>query len=197
MFRVLKLLHIASLVVFLGTIITFILISTLLDDRSLENLVFARQIVSMGTRELTLPALWFAGVSGISMGLRRQGWKQPFFQFKLALTVLALINAYGFVLPAVTAAHRWAAASFAKGVLLPEYHAAAMQETIFGAVNVGIALAASVIGVWRLGWKGLRPLKDFTPSTVPLAAVRAPPVSNPTTGETMSPVQNALGPHGG
>lgn len=160
MFRVLKLLHIASLVVFLGTIVTFILISSLLDGAGLPNRVFGRQIIATGTHLLTLPALWLAAVSGISMGLRRQGWKQPFFQFKLALVTLALINAYAFVVPAVMAAQRLAIESFGKGKLLPQYHSAAMQETIFGAVNMAIAIMAAVIGVWRLGWRGPRPLKD-------------------------------------
>ena len=87
------------------------------------------------------------------MGYKRYGLKQRFFQLKLLLITLVVINAYFFVVPAVTSATEIAVRSLAQGQLLPEYKAAYMQESIFGAVNVLLIVAAAVIGVWKVGAK--------------------------------------------
>lgn len=87
------------------------------------------------------------------MGFNRYGLKQRFFQMKLLLIALVVINAHFFVVPAVASATEIAARSLAQGRLLPEYEVAYMQESVFGAVNVLLTLAAAVIGVWKVGGK--------------------------------------------
>ena len=67
--------------------------------------------------------------------------------------MMVVINAYLFVVPAATSATEIAVRSLAQGQLLPEYKAAYMQESIFGAVNVLLTLAAAVIGIWKVGVK--------------------------------------------
>jgi hypothetical protein len=147
----LKLAHFGGLVVFLGSILTFIVISALIEGASLENVVFGRKIISTGTNVLTLPGMWVLAITGVWMGYKRYGVKQRFFQIKLLLIALVVINAYFFVVPAVSSATEIAGRSLAQGQLLPDYKAAYIQESIFGAVNVLLTIAAAAIGVWKNG----------------------------------------------
>jgi hypothetical protein len=66
------------------------------------------------------------------MGYTRYGLMQRFFQLKLLLITLVVINAYFFVVPAITSATELAVRSLAQGRLLPEYRAAYRQESIRG-----------------------------------------------------------------
>jgi len=153
MLRALKLAHIVGLVIFLGSILTFIVISALIENASLENIAFGRRIISTGTSVLTLPGMWLIAVTGFCRGYLLYGWQQRLFQIKVLLVTLIIFNAYLFIVPAATSATEIAMRSLAEGQILPEYKAAYMQETIFGAVNVLLALTAAVVGVWRVGAK--------------------------------------------
>ncbi|OGU66978.1 MAG: hypothetical protein A2499_17490 [Stygiobacter sp. RIFOXYC12_FULL_38_8] len=153
MIRVLKLAHFGGLVIFLGSIFTFTVISAMIEGASMENIAFGRKIISTGTNVLTLPGMWVLAVTGVWMGYKRYGLKQRFFQIKLLLITLVVINAYFFITPAATSATEIAVRSLVQGKLLPEYKSAYIQESIFGAVNVLLTVAAAVIGVWRIGAK--------------------------------------------
>lgn len=155
--RGLKLAHFGGLVIFLGSILTFIVISALIEGASLDNIAFGRKIISTGTNLLTLPGMWVLAITGMWMGYQRYGIKQRFFQIKLLLITLIVVNAHLFIAPAVASATELATRSLAQGRLLPEYQAAYLQESIFGAVNVLLAVAAAVVGVWKVG---SRPLKQ-------------------------------------
>lgn len=156
MIRGLKLIHFIGLVIFLGSILTFIVISALIEGASLENIAFGRKIISTGTNVLTLPGMWVLAITGVWMGYKRYGLKQRFFQIKLLLITLVVINAYFFIVPAATSATEIAVHSLAQGQLLPEYKAAYMQESIFGAINVLLTLMAAIVGVWKIGTKSTR-----------------------------------------
>lgn len=153
MFRGLKLAHLGGLVIFLGSILTFIVISVLIKGASLENIAFGRRVISTGTDVLTLPGIWVLAVTGVWMGYKRYGLKQRYIQLKLLLISLIVINAYVFVVPAVSSATEITAHSLAQGHLLPEFKDAYMRESIFGALNVILAIAAAVVGVWKVGDK--------------------------------------------
>ena len=153
MLRVLKLAHIGGLIMVLGSISTFIVISTLIDGASLENIAFGRKIISTGTKVLSIPGIWVLAITGVCMGYKRYSLKQRFFQLKLLLVTLIVINGYFFVLPLVASATEIAVRSLAHGQLLPEYRALYMQESIFGTANILIIVAAVVIGVWKVGAK--------------------------------------------
>jgi hypothetical protein len=155
MIRLLKLAHFGGLVIFLGSIFTFIVISALIKDASLENIAFGRKIISTGTNFLTLPGMWVLAITGVWMGYKLYGLKQRFFQIKLMLITLIVINAYFFVVPTVTSATELACHSLAQGQFLPSYNTAYTQESIFGAVNVLLTVAAAVIGVWKIGAKSM------------------------------------------
>lgn len=158
MLRGLKLAHFVGLVLFLGSILTFIVISALSEGASLEDIAFGRRIISTGTDTdvLTLPGMWVQALTGVCLGYRRYGVKQRFFQLKLLLMTLIVVNAYVFIAPAVTAANQLAIQSLAHGALLPAYRSAYLQESMFGALNIALAIAAAVVGVWRIGGKPTR-----------------------------------------
>ena len=156
MVRGLKLAHFVGLVIFLGSILTFVVISAFIEGASLENIAFGRKIISTGTNVLTLPGMWVLAITGVWMGYKRYGLNQRFFQLKLLLITMVVINAYLFVVPAATSATEIAVRSLAQGQLLPDYKAAYMQESIFGAVNVLLTIAAAVIGIWKVGAKSTR-----------------------------------------
>lgn len=151
--RGLKLAHLGGLVIFLGSIITFVVVSALIENASLENIVFGRKIISTGTNVLTLPGIWLLAITGVWMGYKRYGLKQRFFQLKLLVIMLVVMNAYFFTIPAVKSATEIAASSLAQGQLIPAYKAAYMKESIFGGVNVLLTIAAAIIGVWKIGAK--------------------------------------------
>lgn len=153
MIRVLKLFHFLGLVIFLGSILTFIIVSALIEGASLENIAFGRKIISTGTYALTLPGLWIIAVTGIWMGIKRYGLKQRFFQIKFIIAVLIIINAYFFVVPGVSYATELALRSLIQGHLFPEYRSAYLRESLFGAVNVLLAVIAAIVGVWKIGLK--------------------------------------------
>ena len=93
MHRGLKLAHFIGLVIFLGSILTFIVISALIEDASLENIALGRKIISVGTNILTLPGMWAIAITGVWMGYKRYGLKLRFFQFKLLIISLVVVNA--------------------------------------------------------------------------------------------------------
>lgn len=153
MYKGLKLIHVFGMILFLGSILTFVLISTLIEGAGLEEVVFGRKIISTGTSVLTLPGMWMLAVTGILTGYLRYGFRQRYLQIKLLIMLLIVCNAYLFVVPAVSAATELAEQSLASGQLLDEYVSAYMRESLFGAVNVLLVLAAAVVGVWRIGIK--------------------------------------------
>ena len=153
MHRGLKLIHFGGLVVFLGSILTFIVISAHIEGAGLDNIAFGRQIISTGTHILTLPGMWILAVTGFILGYRRYGLKHSFFQIKMLLITLIIINAHFFVAPAVSEATTLAMHSLKQGQLLEEYKSAYLRESLFGALNVIMTVAAASIGVWRVGVK--------------------------------------------
>jgi hypothetical protein len=150
-YRALKFLHIAGLVIFLGSIPAFIVVSALLDNASLENRAFGRKVIGAGTNVLTLPGLLLLAATGVWMGFMRYGPKERFFQLKLLLTAAIAANGYFFVVPNVRLATSLAAQSLEQGHLLPAYQGAYMQESVLGSLNLMFAVAAAVIGVWKIG----------------------------------------------
>ena len=148
-----KLLHFVGLVIFLGSIFTFIVISALTKNASLENLAFGRKIISTGTDVLTLPGMWILVITGILMGYKKYGLKSQFFIFKFFVVTLVILNAHFLIVPAAHDATEIASRSLAAGHLLSEYGAAYMRESIFGAANILLAVIAAVVGVWKIGMK--------------------------------------------
>jgi hypothetical protein len=150
MVKILKFLHVLGIVLFLGSIITFIIVSSRIEGASLENTLFGRQIISAGSAALTLPGLWLIGISGILMAAIKYGFKVNFLRLKGVIFILILINAYLFVLPNVSHATELAASSLKSGLLDEGYREAYLQESITGGINVLLSFAATFIAIWNV-----------------------------------------------
>ncbi|MFB3895640.1 MAG: hypothetical protein ACE14V_04980 [bacterium] len=147
MFRLLKLIHFIGMILMLGSIFTFVLISVVTKVFSPDEPDFGRIIIAFGTYLLTFPGIWLLVLSGIWMGYIKYGFKSRFVQIKFILGLLIILNGYLFVLPAVKLATTLAM----HGQISSAYHAAYMQESSFGAINVLIAIIAAIVGIWRIG----------------------------------------------
>ena len=137
---VIKFIHLLGIILFLGSIFTFILVSALVQDKPLSDLAFGRQVIAAGMKMLTLPALWIILLSGILLGKGK--WQGKYFQVKLALGLVILLNAHFVIADAVLHASRLAAGASVTGVLSPDYLLAYTKESVMGAVNVLLALFA-------------------------------------------------------
>lgn len=151
MLRALRLAHLFGLVLFVGSIAAFIVVSTLTQDASLTDLAFGRRVISAGTSVLTIPGMWLAGLSGAWMGYIRFGMRGRLVCVKLSIMLLIVLNAYICVVPAATAATELAARSVSDGRLLAGYSRAYLRESIWGGVNVLLSIAAAVVGIWGMG----------------------------------------------
>ncbi len=151
MLRALRLAHIIGLVFTLGSISTFLIVSSVIDGAGVEGVALGRRIISAGTNALTIPGMCLLAMSGIGMGLLRYGVKHRFFQLKLLLLALVAVNGALFVAPSVRAATEIAVRSLGEGKLLAEYAPAYARESIFGAANIVFMLAAAIVGVWKAG----------------------------------------------
>lgn len=150
MSKVLKVFHYIGLVMFLGSIFTYMLISALATDGSLTNLVFARRIIWSGSIFLTLPGMWLILISGIFMTVRDYGFfKHRWLNIKHIVIVVIILNAHLIIAPAVGEALRHAQESLAKEEMLPAYYAAYLRESVFGAVNVILTVVSMVVAVRR------------------------------------------------
>ncbi len=149
MLKGLKLLHLLGMVLFLGSIITFVLISARTEGASLQELAFARRIISAGTATLTLPGLWLLATTGLLLGFLRYGPAHAVFQTKAFIALCVIANAHLLVMPAVEEATALARQSLLQGELLAAYNDAYLRESAFGAINVLLALTAAIIAIWR------------------------------------------------
>lgn len=150
MLKYLKLFHYLGLMLFLGSIFVYILISGLTSHNSLENLVFARQIIHTGTLFLTIPGLGLVLLSGFVMTAKYYGFdKHLWLNLKQFLTLIILFNTAFLVLPAIGDALQLAKLSQETGFLLPEYQAAYQQEAIFGGINVMLSIVSMVVAIWK------------------------------------------------
>jgi hypothetical protein len=148
--KLLKLFHLFGLILFLGSIFNFLLISILTKDNSLENLVFARQIISKGTLFLTLPGMWLIAGTGAIMTLQSYDFiERRWLNLKHLIIVLVIMNAHFVIVPAAETALEIAENSLRQGVLLSDYERAYMRESIWSGINVILVIIAAVASLWK------------------------------------------------
>lgn len=151
MIRLLKLMHFTGLILFLGSILTFVAVSFLSEKATLAELAFARKIISFGTQFITTPGLWLLVLTGNAMSLKKYGINNKFVRIKIFLAALILANTYIMILPAVAEATALAINSLQQGELNVLYKTAYMKETVFGAINVILTFSAMAVSIWRKG----------------------------------------------
>ena len=79
---------------FLGSVLTYIVVSTIAERASLEALVFARRLISTSTSVLTLPGMWLIVATGLLMTLRGYGFlRHRWLNIKHAAIIVVVLNA--------------------------------------------------------------------------------------------------------
>lgn len=145
--KILKGIHLLGLVVFLGSIFSFIVISILSEGSSLSDLFFGRRIIELGTKSLTIPGMYLSLISGVLLAwpdLKKEMW----IKVKVLTLVIIFINAYIFIIPAADHCLQLAKEASLSGVLSPSYKIYYMKETLFGALNISLSLMAAGLGVF-------------------------------------------------
>jgi hypothetical protein len=124
---------------FLGSIATYCVVSTLAQHSGLNDLVFARRVVRSATLVLTVPGLWLAVLAQL-LPPALKGNSLRLVPLGVAVVLLTLTHAL--IVPATKRCLALARESLAINRLVPAYHGAYLRETIPGAVNLVIALWA-------------------------------------------------------
>lgn len=145
MHKLMKLFHYVGLILFPGSILSYILISALAKASTLANLVFALQVINAGVKFLTLPGI----VTGLILTTHYGFFRTHWLNVKHVLMVIIAVNTLAFILPAETDAMRLAQTSLDKGTLLPEYVAVSTPSARAGGINVVLIGLAMVAAVWR------------------------------------------------
>ena len=135
-----KIVHVIALSIFLGTIISYILIGILSGE---NNLSFSRGVVLTGTQYLTIPALWIVGFSGIMLSKKSfQGWKRA----KIFGFLLIMFNTHFFILPAIEDSIKYLNLGN-----LTALDNALFVEAISGSINLLLIVLMIIIAVTKWG----------------------------------------------
>lgn len=155
--NVLRLLHLAGLAAFLGSILTYIVITEALRGAEPAAYAFARRAITLGTYYLTVPGMWLVIFTGAAMALKEMALLNTrWVRIKVFTAFVIALNAHFMVLPAVNGALSAALASVDKGAMSVEYHNYYLQESIFGALNVVLIFVAAAAGVWKFRGKAAK-----------------------------------------
>lgn len=150
--KIIKGLHLLGLILFLGSILTFIMISVLAGGADPATLAFARRIILTGTQCMTMPGAVLAVSTGLLLAAcrRRAPWPM-WLKLKLMISILVLANASWVVMPAVMRATSIAVRATVTGQLDPGYYTAYARESVFGAFNVLLILLLGTLAIWKPG----------------------------------------------
>ena len=150
--RAARLAHAVGLVAMLGSILTFLVASSVGGKGSVVELVVARRIISAGIALLTLPGLALLIVSGVALVMSGSGRLKQWPVRVMAIAAVGIVaNGVLVVLPSVRSATGLAEASLAVGHLVAGYQHAYAMESAAGSINVALVLVALVAGKLGLG----------------------------------------------
>lgn len=147
MAKILRIMHILGLVMFLGSIIGYIVVNGMaVKSTNLEVVSFAKYFVYFGTRIITVPGMWILILTGILLSyssgykIRANGWLKA----KLLISLFIILIATFLIVPATKELAHIASDSVVKGALNPNMSKFQMREDIFGTINV-IGIFANLI----------------------------------------------------
>lgn len=124
---ILKVIHLLSFAVFLGSISTYIFFGEIIAKDNLVAMGFNRDWVSTGTAYLTISSMWITGITGILMsGIPKKRWMWA----KVIGFILIALNTYIFIYPAIILSRTTLNNNF------EIFQSAMLQEAIFGALNL-------------------------------------------------------------
>ncbi len=149
MMKTAKALHLIGLAMFLGSVFGHITVGFIPAVEDPAGLLFGRQAIGIATWALTIPGLALLAATGLFMALRRgpgvfrSGW----LAVHLVIGVLIILNAALILVPTGGALLDTATA-VAGGTVTPEaMRSGAGRESLFGAINVALALTTVFLAV--------------------------------------------------
>ncbi len=130
---------------FVGSIVTFIVVSALAARSSaLADLVFARTIVRTATLAVTVPGMWLAVAARAAMLWQREPhWAHSSLQLAVLGLIVSLTHLL--IVPATRRCLLLARRSLADGQLQSAYRSAYLQESVPGAINLVLALTFPLV----------------------------------------------------
>lgn len=140
----LKILHIIGLSIFLGSIVTYIFFSTLIQADDNLAMALNRQWVATSTYYLTICALWIIGLTGILMS---RVPKTYWLWAKLFGFITIAINTHLFIYPAILESNN------SLGINNDLFQTSMQQEAIFGAINIIIIIFLIAIAIVKPRFK--------------------------------------------
>lgn len=156
MAKILRIMHLLALVMFLGSIIGYIVVNGMAEkSTNLEVVSFAKNFVYLGTRIITVHGMWILILTGILLSyssgykIGANGWLKA----KLLISLFIIINATFLIVPATKELAHIASDSVVKGALNPNMPKFQMREDIFGTINV-IGILVNLILIIYFGKRG-------------------------------------------
>jgi len=147
MIKFLRTIHLLGLVMFLGSIISYIIINEMAGkSNNLEIISFVKSYVYFGSKTITVPGMWLLVMSGIIMSYRG-GYSikdTNWLKTKFIVAILIILNATFLIMPATRELAHRANDSLIKGVLNSDMDKFQMREDMFGTINV-IGIFANII----------------------------------------------------
>jgi len=129
--QVMRFVHILGLVLFLGSILTFLVASSVGADGGVADLAVARRVISTGTSHLSLPGLALLIAAGVALVVTGSGMLKKWWVRVMAIAAAGIVaNGFLVVLPAVHSATQLAEASVAAGHLVAGYHQAYVRSRV-------------------------------------------------------------------
>ena len=136
----LKVVHLVSLSIFIGSIATYIFFGTLIPAGSEMAMELNREWIAKSTLYLTIGSIWSTGLTGILMSGKP---KELWLWGKVLGFICIAVNTHLFIYPAIIESKS------SLGTNSDVFQSAMQQEAIFGAVNIIIILFMVFIAVLK------------------------------------------------
>jgi|WetSurMetagenome_2_1015567.scaffolds.fasta_scaffold27521_5 hypothetical protein len=121
----------AGIALFLGSVLTFVVASSLTANASFEDIVFARRLIRRATLAITMPGLWLAMLATAAMWFTGSA---P--AWRVAVLGLVLLVGHTAIVPATRVCLEQAEVSRREGRLSSAFRRAYLWESVLGGINL-------------------------------------------------------------
>jgi hypothetical protein len=150
--RLIKMLHVLGLVMFFGSILSYISMGFVISTgEDVKLILLKRQIIHGMTWTLTMPGLWLLVITGVIMAIQmKYGFcKTRWLTIKQAIVIVMVINATFFLAPFVDQLLASAQQGMVTGTLSRNYFRIIDRENKLGALNLLLCLCTVIITIFK------------------------------------------------
>jgi Predicted integral membrane protein (DUF2269) len=153
MIRALRLVHILSIVGFLGSIMAYVVISEKLKTtKDLTHIYLITSYINFAVRSFTIPMMGLSILAGFWLAIQK-GYKifsERWIIIKMAFVMTIVVNAVGMIVPLRDKKEVFALESLQKGVLSEEFVSTQRIEDIFGVTNICLILITVGLTIYKV-----------------------------------------------